>query len=108
MALGAGALGVYLWKRGEYERWQDGEAALQSETPGSPSYQARATENQRMAASLTTANHTILGLAIAGGVLIAAGGSLYLLDWSSTRKSANLTVAWGGGSSVAASWTGAW
>jgi len=108
VALGAGALGIYLWKRGEYERWQTGATALQSLTPGSVSYQARATDNQRMAASLTTANHAILGLAIAGGALVAAGGSLYFLDWRSARKSGTFTVAWAGGSSVAAGWRCAW
>ncbi len=108
VALGAGALGVYLWKRGDYEQWQAGEAALQKETPGSATYQARAADNQRLAGSLTAANHTILGLAIAGGVLVAAGGSLYLFDWSSARKSTGFSVAWAGGSSVTAGWGGSW
>jgi hypothetical protein len=108
VALGAGALGVYLWKRGEYDQWQAGEAALRSETPGSAAYRARAADNRRMADSLTTANHTILGLAVGGGVLVAAGASLYLFDRASTRRSASLTVAWNGGSSVAAGWRCFW
>lgn len=108
VALGAGALAVYLWRRGDYERWQAGEGALRNETPGSAAYQARATENQRLAASLTTANHTIVGLSIAGGVLVAAGASLYIFDWAEARKSTRLTVAWGGGASVAAGWRWSW
>jgi hypothetical protein len=108
LALGASALGVYLWKRADYQQWQVGEAALRNETPGSAAYQARAAENQRMADSLTTANHTILGLSIAGGVLLAAGVSLYFFDRASARNSASFTVAWGGGRSVAAGWRCSW
>jgi tetratricopeptide (TPR) repeat protein len=108
LALGASALGVYLWKRADYQQWQDGEAALRNETPGSAAYQARAAENQRMADSLTTANHTILGLSVAGGVLVAAGVSLYLFDRASARNSASFAVAWSGGRSVAAGWRCSW
>jgi hypothetical protein len=108
IALGAGALGVYLWKRGEYQRWQDGEAALKSEAPSSPRYQTRVADDQRLAASLTTANHTMVGLSITGGVLLAAGATLYLLDRASVRRATNLSVAWAGGSSVAAEWSCSW
>lgn len=108
VALGGGALGVYLWKRGEYQRWQAGDDALKGETPGSTRYGAQAAENQRMAASLTTANHAIIGLSLAGGALVAAGASLYLVDWASARRSTSLSLAWAGGSSVAARWRYAW
>jgi tetratricopeptide (TPR) repeat protein len=108
VALGAGALGVYLWKRGQYQQWQSSETILKDQTPGSASYQARAADNERMAASLTTANHTIVGLSIAGGALVAVGASLYLFDLASARRSTNLTVAWAGGSSVAAGWRCSW
>jgi tetratricopeptide (TPR) repeat protein len=108
VALGAGALGVYLWKRGEYQRWQDGENSLKAETPGTPSYQAHAAENQRLAGDLSTANHTILGLSVAGGVLVMAGASLFAIDRLSAQKSAGLTVAWGGQSSVLVGCGGAW
>jgi hypothetical protein len=108
IALGAGALGVYLWKRSEYQRWQDSEAALKSEAPSSPRYQARVADNQRMAAALTTANRTIVGLSIAGGALVAAGATFYLLDRASARRSTNLSVAWAGGSAVAAEWSCSW
>jgi hypothetical protein len=108
IALGAGALGVYLWKRDEYQQWQDNEAAMTSEAPTSSRHQALAADNQRLAASLTTANHTIVGLSIAGGVLVAAGATLYLLDWASEHRSTKVSVAWAGGSSVAAKWSCSW
>jgi tetratricopeptide (TPR) repeat protein len=108
VALGASALGVYLWKREDYERWQAGETTLRTETPGSSSYQALAAENQRLAASLSTANRAIVGLSVAGGVMVAVGASLYLIDRAATRRLTSLTVAWNGGSSVAAGWRYRW
>jgi hypothetical protein len=101
-------LGVYLWKRDKYEQWQNGNAQLRDLTPGSESYVTRATENNRLAASLTSANRAIIGLAIGGGVLTAAGTALYLFDRRSERRSAHFTVVWNGGPSVAAGWSGAW
>jgi Ca2+/Na+ antiporter len=108
VALGGAALGVYLWKRDKYEQWRDGNAQLKNSTPGSDSYVARATENNRLAASLTSANRAIVGLAIGGAVLTAAGGALYLFDPRSDRRSARFTVVWNGGTSVAAQWIGSW
>jgi hypothetical protein len=108
VALGGAALGVYLWKRDKYEQWQNGNAQLRNLTPGSESYVARATENNRLAASLTNANHAIIGLAIGGGVLTAAGAALYLYERRSGREAARFTVLWNGGSSVAAGWSGSW
>lgn len=108
VGLGTAALVIYLCKRGDYQRWQDGDKALNGETPGSDRYRAQAAENQRMAASLTTANHTMLGLSIAGGALVAAGASLYVFDWVSARRSASVSVAWAGGASLAARWRYTW
>ncbi|HEX7501756.1 MAG TPA: PEGA domain-containing protein [Polyangia bacterium] len=108
VALGGAALGVYLWKRDKYEQWQNGNAQLRDLTPGSDSYARRATENNRLAASLTSANRAIVGLAIGGGVLTAAGVALYLFDRRSERRSAHFTVVWNGGPSVAAGWSGSW
>jgi len=108
VALGGAALGVYLWKRDKYQQWQDGNAQLRNLTQGSDSYVARATQNNRLAASLTTANHAIVGLAIGGGVLAAAGGALYAFDRKSKSGSARFTVVWNGGPSVAAGWNGSW
>jgi hypothetical protein len=106
VALGGTALGVYLWKRDKYEQWQDGNAQLG--TPGSASYVVRAAENNRLASSLTSANRAIVGLAIGGGVLTAAGAALYIFDRRAGREAARFTVAWNGGSSVAAGWSGSW
>lgn len=108
LALAGGALGVYLWKRSEYQRWQAGETALQSEAPGSARYQAQVAENNRMAGSLTSANHAILGLGVAGGVLIAAGASLYLLERPARPSTSSVAVAWAGGRSLVAEWRYAW
>lgn len=106
VALGAGALGVYLWKRGDYDQWQTGESRLRTETPGTPAYQARAAENQRLAAELSTANDTIVGLSLAGGALLVAGAAFYFLD--STTVANGPTLAWGPGSSVVTGWGGTW
>jgi hypothetical protein len=108
VALGGTALGVYLWKRDKYEQWQDGNAQLGNLTSGSESYVVRARENNQLAASLTSANRAIVGLAIGGGVLTAAGAALYLLDRRAGREAARFTVAWNGGSTVAAGWSGSW
>jgi len=106
VALGAGALGVYLWKRGDYDQWQAGESSLKSETPGTPAYRARSEENQRLAAKLSTANDTIVGLSIAGGALLVAGAAFYYLD--GTSPGTGPTVAMGPGSSVVTGWGGIW
>lgn len=106
VALGAGALGVYLWKRGDYDQWQTGESRLRTETPGTATYQARAAENQRLAAELSTANDTIAGLSLAGGALLVAGAAFYFLD--STTVDSGPTLAWGPGASVVTGWGGTW
>jgi tetratricopeptide (TPR) repeat protein len=108
VALGGAALGVYLWKRDKYEQWQDGNAQLRDLPAGSNSYVVRAKENNQLAASLTSANHAIVSLAISGGVLTAAGAALYLFERRSGREAERFTVLWNGGSSVAAGWSGAW
>ena len=108
VALEGAALAVYLWKRDTYQQWQDGNAQLRNLPQGSDSYVVRARENNRLAASLTSANHAMVGLAIGGGVLTAAGAALYLFDRRSESKSVRFTVLWNGGSSVAAGWSGAW
>src|SRR5205814_10007382 len=75
---GAAALTVYLAYRGEYQDWKARGARLPFLTAGSPEYYAQIQENNRLAASLTTANHAILGLAIASGALVATGTVLFL------------------------------
>lgn len=106
VALGAGALGVYLWKRGDYDQWQAGESRLRSEPPGTPAYRARSEENQRLSAKLSTANDTIVGLSVAGGALLVAGAAFYFLD--RTSPGTGPTVAMGPGASVVTGWGGIW
>jgi tetratricopeptide (TPR) repeat protein len=101
------ALGVYLWNRGLYDDWQAGEAALQDLTPGSAAYRMQAVANNDIASSLTTANHAILGLSIAGGVLVATGASLWLVDRRRERHTGQLSLSWTG-SSAQLGWSGRW
>jgi tetratricopeptide (TPR) repeat protein len=77
---GAAALGIYLGKRGQYDDWKTGNAALQSDTMGSAAYMAQATSNNALAGSLSSANEAIIGLSIAGGALVVAGVTLFLVD----------------------------
>jgi hypothetical protein len=106
VAAGA-ALGVYLWNRGRYEDWQAGTAALQDLTPGSAAYRTRAVANNDLATSLTTANHAILGLSIAGGVLVATGASLWLVDRGRGRPTGELAFSWTA-SSAQLGWSTRW
>ena len=100
-ALSAGAaLGVYLWNRNDYEDWRASDSALKNKTPGSPAYRASATANNARASSLTGANHAILGLSIAGGALAAAGATLFFIDRAQARRSSELSLGWGPGSSA--------
>jgi tetratricopeptide (TPR) repeat protein len=107
VAAAGAALGVYLWNRGRYEDWQAGDVALQELTPGSAAYQMQAATNNDLASSLTTANHAILGLSIAGGVLVATGASLWLLDRGRERANGQLSLSWTG-SSAQLGWSGRW
>jgi tetratricopeptide (TPR) repeat protein len=91
-AVGAVALGVYLWKRDQYEDWRAANSSLQQLVPGSAAYHEVAAANNGRADSLTTANHTIIGLSIASAVLIAGGATLYLLDRQHGRGEADPSV----------------
>jgi hypothetical protein len=95
-AAGAAALGVYLWNRGGYDDWQATNTSLQMFVPGSAAYHDAAAANNARADSLTTANHAIVGLSIASGVLIAGGVALYLVDGAHRREQAASTARAGG------------
>ena len=99
---------AYLWERNAYHKWQNAQPALQKAQSGSPTYADAAKENNRLAASVTTAKHTLWGLAIASGALIVGGGCLHYFDRPSTASSATLTVALGAGASFTANWEGSW
>jgi tetratricopeptide (TPR) repeat protein len=80
VAAAGAALGVYIWNRGRYEDWQAGDAALQDLKFGSAAYQKKVTENNDLGSSLINANRAIVGLSIAGGLLVATGATLWLVD----------------------------
>ena len=94
--LSAGAaLGVYLSKRGQYDDWQSGNATLQGYTPGSATYMAQASSNNALAGSLTSANQAIIGLSVAGSVLVAAGVTLFFVDRAHRRETGQLSFGVG-------------
>ena len=99
---------AYLWERDAYHKWQNAQPALQKAQPSSPAYADAAKENNRLAASVATAKHTLWGLAIASGALIVGGGCLYYFDRPSPPSPATLTVALGAGASFTANWEGSW
>jgi tetratricopeptide (TPR) repeat protein len=105
-AMGA-ALGVYLWNRDRYDDWKAGEEALQDLSPGSAAYRTQVIANNYLASSLTTANHAILGLSIAGGLLVATGASLWLVDRWRGRPSGDLAFSCTG-SSAHLGWSARW
>ena len=117
-ALGGAALGVYLWKRGRYQDWQDNNAALQQNT-GAIDYHARQIANNQLADSLTRANHVIASLSIAGGVLLAGGVAVWVrdrfrrateADASPGKTASGISMGWGGPgrSSASISWSAPW
>lgn len=107
-ALGGAALGVYLWNRSRYGDWQAGNAALKDDTLGTAAYRARADANNSLAASLTRANHAILGLSIGSGALVAAGAALLYVDRTHVRRASEISFGWGGGSSANVNWSRPW
>ena len=105
--LSAGAaVGIYLWKRGQYADWQAGNAALQGDTKGSAAYRTQATSNNALAGSLSSANQAIVGLWVASGVLVAAGVTLFVVDLGRRSETSQLSFGIANRSAnVAWSWT---
>src|SRR4029077_2633323 len=85
---GVAALAIYLWNRDQYNDWKATNMSLQALTPGTAAYHNAAVANDARAASLTSANRTIVGLTITSGVLIAGGVALYLVDRAQRRERA--------------------
>jgi tetratricopeptide (TPR) repeat protein len=106
VALAGGALGAYLWERDAHQKWL---AALPppDQPKGTPEYAAAATQSNHLASSVATAKATMLGLAIASGVLVTTGATLYFFDRPSTGRSALPTIAWGQGA-FTVSWRCSW
>jgi hypothetical protein len=107
VAAAGAALGIYLWNRDRFDDWKAGEAALQDLTPGSAAYRMQVVHNNDLAASLTTANHAILGLSIGGALLVAAGASLWMIDRGRGRSAGELAISCTG-SSALVGWSGRW
>jgi len=103
---GAAALTVYLAYRGKYEDWKEGGAKLPFLTPGTSQYYDQIRANNELAASLTSANHAILGLSIAGGALVAAGTVLFLID-RHERHAGTPIVGWNEGTATVG-WSATW
>ena len=105
--LSAGAaVGIYVAKRGQYDDWQTGNAALQGEMKGSAAYRTQATSNNALAGSLTSANQAIVGLWVASGVLVAAGVTLFVVDLGHRSEASQLSFGVADRSASAAwSWT---
>jgi hypothetical protein len=103
------ALGVYVWYRGEYDEWRTTNAILTGQTVRPSDYHQRIVANNQRAATLVRANHAIVGLSIAGGVLFAAGLSLFLVDRAQSRRGGGeISLAWDGRSSAAVTWSRSW
>ena len=107
VAAAGAALGVYLVDRDRYDDWKAGEAALHDLTPGTAAYRTQVVANNDLASSLTRANHAIWGLSIAGGLLVATGTSLWLVDRRHGRSTGELALSWTG-SSAQLGWSGRW
>ena len=118
VALGGAALGVYLWNRGRYQDWQNNNAALQQDK-SALDFHGRQVANNQLADSLTRANHVILGLSVASGVLLAGGVTLWVRDRfrggteaeaSPDKAATGLSMgwAWQGRSAASISWSAPW
>ena len=116
VALGGAALGVYLWNRGRYQDWQHNNAALQQDK-GALDFHGRQVANNQLADSLTRANHVILGLSVASGLLLAGGITLWGRDRSRggteaeaspDKATTGISMGWQGRSSASISWSAPW
>ena len=107
VAAAGAALGLYLWNRGRYEDWQEADATVGDLKFGSAAYRKRVTENNDLASSLISANRAIVGLSIAGGVLVATGVTLWLVERRQARATGELAFSWTG-SSAQLGWSSRW
>jgi hypothetical protein len=78
-ALGAGALGHYLWNRNRYEQWQTTHTELASNQQA-PDYLGRQIQNNELASSVQNASRVTVGLAVAGGLFLVGGVALVVVD----------------------------
>lgn len=108
VALGGTAVGVYIWKRDAYKEWQAQVAGYEKAPANSYERTTAAVESNRRATWLSHANLAIGTLTIASGALVVLGAGIYYLDHRHPQPATNVTVAWGGGGSVAATWRYSW
>ena len=119
--LGGAALGVYLWNKGRYDDWRATYLELQQQQPRAPDYHDRTVRNNDLADSINHASYLTVGLAVAGGAMLAGGVALWLVNrGTDTRTEEPHRVApvsgvvggwgwaWGGAASGGLSWTSAW
>jgi tetratricopeptide (TPR) repeat protein len=83
LALGLTAGGLYFYNRGRYSDYQSESAALDRAWPSAtqqelPALEKRRDRNQDLLGSVQTVDGWSIGLAIAGGALLASGGALWL------------------------------
>lgn len=78
-ALGGAALGVYLWNRDRDKTWKANDSALRHDM-GAIDFYSRQVANNQLADSLTKANRLILGLSVVGGLALAGGVTLLVVD----------------------------
>ena len=76
-------------------RLEDRQRRAPGVHPGSAAYMAQATSNNALAGSLTNANQAIVGLSVAGGVLVAAGVTLFFVDRAHRRETGQLSFGVG-------------
>ena len=104
VAAAGAALGVYLWNRGRYAGLAAGTRPSRTRPVGSDRLPDAVAKNNDLAASLTSADKAILGLSIAGGLLLARGATLWLVDRDARARAGELAFSWTG-SSAALGWS---
>lgn len=87
LALGVTAGGLYLYNRGRYSDYQGEQAALDRAWPSAtqhelPGLEDRRARNEDLLGSVQTVDGWSLGLAVAGGALLASGGAIWLTSGS--------------------------
>jgi tetratricopeptide (TPR) repeat protein len=92
---GGGAAGLYLWNGSRYRRWDQEDRRLRGgEGPLSPErVQGPQQANDELWRSIARTDRASLGLAIAGGALVAGGAVLW---WSSRTSERSTSAAFTG------------
>jgi len=82
LALGAAAVGTYIWNDGRFSEWERENSALDGEwskpPPYPPDLSSRQQENDDRLRSVEAWDKGVIGLGIAGGALLATGVVLFV------------------------------